>query len=62
MQRGELTRIVLAVLFIGGLIGFAGWVLRPFIGAPGMPFTIFRERTSNFFEAVLKALVALLGG
>ena len=33
MREGELTRIVLAVLFIGGLIGLAGWVLRPFLGA-----------------------------
>jgi hypothetical protein len=39
-----------------------GWVLRPFIGSPDMPFTFFRERTSNFFEAVLQAIGALLRG
>jgi len=32
-QRHDLTRIVLMVLFIGGLIAAAFWVLRPFIGA-----------------------------
>lgn len=32
------------------------WVLRPFIGAPGRPFTWFRPRDSHFFEAVLKTL------
>ena len=29
-----------------------GWVLRPFIGSPDMPFQWFRPRNSNFFEAV----------
>jgi predicted PurR-regulated permease PerM len=32
IQR-DLTRTVLAVLFIGGLIGFSFWILRPFLGA-----------------------------
>jgi predicted PurR-regulated permease PerM len=31
--RRDLTRIVLAVLFIGGLIGFSFWILQPFLGA-----------------------------
>ena len=33
-----------------------GWVLRPFIGNPNMPFTLFRGRESNFFMAVLQTL------
>ena len=33
-----------------------GWVLRPFIGTPNLPFSWFRERQSNFFEAVLRSL------
>jgi len=32
-QRGDLTRIVLAVLFIGALIASTFWILRPFLGA-----------------------------
>ena len=32
-ERTDLTTIVLAVLFIGGLIGVTAWVLRPFLGA-----------------------------
>ncbi len=36
-----------------------GWVLRPFIGTPDRPFSWFRERDSNFFEAVWHALVSL---
>ena len=37
-----------------------GWVLRPFVGAPGEAFQLFRERHSNFFAAVLNALGNLL--
>jgi hypothetical protein len=39
-----------------------GWVLRPFIGNPEQPFEWFRERQSNFFEAVMNALRALFHG
>ena len=46
------------VLF--GLVGAQmGWVLRPFIGDPNRPFTWFRPRESNFFEAVFHALMDL---
>jgi hypothetical protein len=33
------------------------WVLRPFIGSPTLPFEWFRERESNFFIAVVYALM-----
>jgi hypothetical protein len=33
-----------------------GWVLRPFIGNPDMPFAWFRGRESNFFQAVFQTL------
>ena len=39
-----------------------GWVLRPFIGNPVQPFTWFRARESNFFEAVFNALQSVVGG
>jgi hypothetical protein len=39
-----------------------GWVLRPFIGSPNLPFTLFRERKSNFFQAVINALEGLFSG
>ncbi len=38
------------------------WVLRPFIGKPGMEFTWFRERESNFFVDVLDSIAKLFGG
>ncbi len=39
-----------------------GWVLRPFIGAPGLEFTLFRDRESNFFLDLLETLSRLFGG
>lgn len=43
-----------------GLVGAQmGWVLRPFIGNPNLPFTWFRPRMSNFFMAVLEAFSKL---
>jgi hypothetical protein len=47
---------------IFGLVGAQmSWILRPFIGAPGAPFEIFRPRGSNFFESVFMTLRGLLG-
>ncbi len=47
-------------IFVFALVGAQmSWVLRPFIGAPGMEFEWFRPRGSNFFEAVVKALESL---
>lgn len=37
-----------------------GWILRPFVGDPGQPFTLFRARESNFFAAVAHTLRQLL--
>ena len=36
-----------------------GWVLRPFIGDPEAEFQWFRQRESNFFEAVAGAIESL---
>ena len=36
-----------------------GWVLRPFVGNPKLPFTWFRPRESNFFQAVLNTIQSL---
>ena len=43
-----------------GLVGAQmGWVLRPFVGNPSLPFTWFRGRESNFFQAVLHTISSL---
>ena len=36
-----------------------GWVLRPFVGNPTVPFAWFRPRESNFFQAVYQAFASL---
>jgi predicted PurR-regulated permease PerM len=33
VQQGDLTRILLAVVFAGGLVAASLWILRPFLGA-----------------------------
>jgi hypothetical protein len=38
------------------------WVLRPFIGAPSLPFAWFRSRQSNFFLDVAQTVIELFGG
>ena len=57
--RGDLTprRIFAAWIVMYAVVGAQmGWILRPFIGTPSMPFQIFRERQSSFFEAVWRSL------
>lgn len=49
-------------LILYGFVGTQmGWTLRPFFGSPGLPFTLFRERESNFYLSILQALKSLLG-
>lgn len=49
-------------LFIFAVVGAQmGWILRPFIGHPDLPFELFREQWSNFFAAVISMLRDLLG-
>lgn len=59
----DVTTVFRIWVIVFGLVGAQmAWVLRPFIGAPGIPFTWFRARESNFFEAVLQAIGSLFGG
>lgn len=45
---------------IYALVGLQmAWILRPFIGAPGSEFTLFRPRTSNVFESILQCFERL---
>lgn len=54
--------LMAAWMVVFGLVGAQmGWVLRPLIGDPDRPFTWFRERESNFFEALVGTLRDLIG-
>lgn len=44
-------------LLIFAVVGMQmSWILRPFIGNPDLPFELFRQSESNFFEAVITVL------
>ena len=47
-------------MIVFALVGAqTGWVLRPFVGNPNLPFTWFRGRESNFFQAVFHTISSL---
>lgn len=49
-------------LVIYGLVGAQmGWVLRPFIGAPDIPFQWFRAREANIFVDLVRTIGDLFG-
>jgi hypothetical protein len=37
------------------------WTLRPFVGAPGLPFELFRQLGGNFYGNILASLGEILG-
>ncbi len=62
LLRGHVKAVFQCWIIVFGLVGGQmGWILRPFIGNPDQPFTWFRERNSNFFEAVYQTFLNLLG-
>ena len=50
-------------VIIYGLVGAQmGWLLRPFIGSPNLPFEWLRVRQGNFFQSVFRQVQILLEG
>ena len=44
-------------IIVFGMVGAQmGWILRPFVGDPSLPFRLFRPRTSNFFIDVVQKI------
>ncbi len=60
-SHGDQARRVLRVwCLVYGVVGAQmGWLLRPFLGAPELPFAWFRPLEDNFFIGVMRALGAL---
>lgn len=56
--RRKIPQRLLVLWFV--LYMFVGtqmaWVLRPFMGSPGMEFQVLREREGNFYESVLSSV------
>lgn len=57
------TKLLQFWLFLYALVGSQlGWTLRPFFGAPGEPFQLFRsEIESNFYQQVIRMVFTVLG-
>lgn len=63
-REGALTRRVVVWLWIM-VYAFVGsqmaWTLRPFIGAPSMPFELFRQLGGNFYANIFASIGEILG-
>ncbi|MEM0982751.1 MAG: hypothetical protein AAGI17_02245 [Planctomycetota bacterium] len=54
-------RVLLIWIVLFGVVGTQmGWVLRPFIGAPGTPFVVFRETKGSVVQGVFGSLGRLV--
>lgn len=56
------TRLLQLWLVLYAMVGCQlGWTLRPFFGAPGETFNLFRNLEGNFYGQVWRSLLTLLG-
>ncbi len=65
-SNAELSKIRIGIirawLVLYALVGCQlGWILRPFFGAPGQPFQLFRELESNFYLHLFKVIAEAFG-
>lgn len=49
---------ILLYAFVGTQLA---WTLRPFFGAPGLPFELFRNLGGTFYADIFAALGEILG-
>ena len=57
--RGRILRLwMLLYAFVGSQLA---WTLRPFFGAPGLPFELFRGLGGNFYTNVFASIGEVLG-
>jgi len=48
-------------IFVYGFVGTQmAWTLRPFLGAPGVPYQIFRQLGGNFYVNVIESIWEIL--
>nr|WP_290223263.1 hypothetical protein [Trichocoleus desertorum] len=63
-EAGQATRtqILQSWLILYAFVGSQlGWTLRPFFGAPGQPFELFRDMQGNFYLNVIQSILEVLG-
>ena len=57
------SRVLRAWCFVYGVVGAQmGWLLRPFIGSPDLPFELVRKRDGSIFSGILRSITELFGG
>jgi hypothetical protein len=60
--KGTRTTILRSWLFLYAFVGMQlGWFLRPFFGAPGSKFELFRAVQGNFYLDIVAAISEILG-
>lgn len=62
--EGATTRkwVLIAWMFVYAFVGSQmAWTIRPFIGAPGTPFEVFRQLGGNFYSNILYSFGEILG-
>ena len=57
-RRGVVRLWILVYAFVGSQMA---WTLRPFIGAPGLRFELFRQLGGNFYANVFASIGELFG-
>jgi hypothetical protein len=57
-RRGVVRMWILIYAFVGSQMA---WTLRPFIGAPGLEFELFRQLGGNFYANVFASIGEVLG-
>jgi hypothetical protein len=57
-RKGVLILWMFVYAFVGSQMA---WTIRPFIGAPGTPFELFRQLGGNFYTNILQSIGEILG-
>ena len=58
MRKWLLIVWMFVYAFVGGQLA---WTIRPFIGAPGSPFELFRQLGGNFYTDIFRSIGEVLG-
>lgn len=57
------SRVLRVWCFVYGIVGAQmGWLLRPFIGSPELPFAFLRDRDGSIFSGIVRSIAELFGG
>lgn len=57
-RRSVVWLWIILYAFVGSQMA---WTLRPFVGAPGLPFELFRQLGGNFYSNILFSIGEILG-